>query len=152
MWRITLKGVTAHRLRYALTALAVLLGVAFIAGTFVLTDTMNNAFNGLYTQIYQGTAAVVRATQPFAPPTNYANQRQLIDAGLATTVDKVPGVQAAAPDIEGYAQLVGKNGKPIGTVGNGAPTIGADRRDGAQPVHAAPRRPAAARPRPGGDR
>jgi len=125
MWRITLKGVTAHRLRYALTALAVLLGVAFIAGTFVLTDTMNNAFNGLYTQIYQGTAAVVRATQPFAPPTNYSNQRQLIDASLATTVAKVPGVQAAAPDIEGYAQLVGKNGKPIGTVGNGAPTIGA---------------------------
>ena len=124
MWRITLKGVVAHRLRYALTALAVLLGVAFIAGTFVLTDTMNNAFNGLYTRIYQGTAAVVRATQPFTPPTNFTSQRQLIDASLAATVQKVPGVQAVALDIEGYAQLVGKNGKPIGTVGNGAPTLG----------------------------
>jgi len=124
MWRVTLKGVLAHRLRYVLTALAVLLGVAFIAGTFVLTDTMNNAFNGLYTQIYQGTAAVVRATQPFTPPTNFANQRQLIDASLATTVQKVPGVRAVALDIEGYAQLVGKDGKPIGTVGNGAPTLG----------------------------
>jgi len=124
MWRVTLKGVVAHRLRYALTALSVLLGVAFIAGTFVLTDTMNNAFNGLYTQIYQGTAAVVRATQPFAPPTNFASQRRLVDAGLATTVAKVPGVQAAAPDIEGYAQLVGKDGKTLGTVGNGAPTLG----------------------------
>ena len=124
MWRITLKGVVAHRLRYALTALAVLLGVAFIAGTFVLTDTMNNAFNGLYTQIYQGTAAVVRATQPFTPPTNFTSQRQLIDSSLATTVQKVPGVQAVALDIEGYAQLVGKNGKTIGTVGNGAPTLG----------------------------
>jgi putative ABC transport system permease protein len=125
MWRVTLKGVLAHRLRYALTALAVLLGVAFIAGTFVLTDTMSNAFNGLYTQIYQGTAAVVRATQPFTPPTNYSNQRQLIDASLATTVAKVPGVRAVALDIEGYAQLVGKDGKPIGTLGNGAPTLGA---------------------------
>jgi len=125
MWRITFEGVVAHRLRYALTALAVLLGVAFIAGTFVLTDTMNSAFNGLYTQIYQGTAAVVRATQPFAPPTNFSNQRRLIDASLATTIEKVPGVRAVALDIEGYAQLVGKDGKPIGTVGNGAPKLGA---------------------------
>ena len=54
MWRVTLKGVVAHRLRYALTALAVLLGVAFIAGSFVLTDTINSTFNGLYDQIYQG--------------------------------------------------------------------------------------------------
>ena len=124
MWRVTLKGVVAHRLRYALTALAVLLGVAFIAGTFVLTDTMNNAFNGLYTQIYQGTAAVVRATQPFAPPTNYGNQRQLIDSSLASSVAKVPGVRAVALDTEGYAQIVGQDGKTLGTVGNGAPTLG----------------------------
>jgi putative ABC transport system permease protein len=124
MWRITMKGVVAHRLRYMLTALAVLLGVAFISGTFVLTDTMNNAFNGLYTQVYQGTAAVVRATQPFNPGTNFTNQRQMIDDSLAATVAKVPGVRAVALDIEGYAQLVGKNGKPIGTVGNGAPTLG----------------------------
>ena len=124
MWRVTLKGVVAHRLRYALTALAVLLGVAFISGTFVLTDTMNNTFNGLYTQIYQGTAAVVRATEPFNPGASFSNQRQLIDDSLATTVRNVPGVQAVALDIEGYAQLVGKNGKPIGMVGNGAPTLG----------------------------
>jgi putative ABC transport system permease protein len=125
MWHVTLKGVVAHRLRYALTALAVLLGVAFIVGTFVLTDTMNNAFNGLYTQIYQGTAAVVRATQPFNPGTNFSNQRQLIDSSLASTVAAVPGVRAVALDTEGYAQIIGKNGKPIGTVGNGAPTLGA---------------------------
>jgi putative ABC transport system permease protein len=124
MWRITLGGVVAHRLRYFLTALAVLLGVAFISGTFVLTDTMNNAFNGLYTQIYQGTAAVVRATQPFNPGASFTTERQLIDASVASTVAKVPGVRAVALDTEGYAQLVGKNGKPIGTVGNGAPTLG----------------------------
>jgi putative ABC transport system permease protein len=124
MWRVTLKGVAAHRLRYALTALAILLGVAFIAGTFVLTDTMNNAFNGLYGQMYQGTAAVVRATEPFTPPTNFSNQRQLIDASLATTVQKVPGVQAVGLDTEGYAQIVGQNDKTLGTVGNGAPTLG----------------------------
>jgi putative ABC transport system permease protein len=124
MWRITLKGVAAHRLRYALTALAVLLGVAFISGTYVLTDTMNHTFDNLYNQIYQGTAAVVRATQPFNPGTNWTNERQLIDASLATTVAKVPGVQATSFTIEGYAQLVGKNGKTIGVASNGPPTLG----------------------------
>jgi len=124
MWRVTLKGVVAHRLRYALTALAVLLGVAFIAGTFVLTDTINSTFNTLYDQIYQGTAAVVRATQPFNPGTNFSNQRQRIDASLATTVAQVPGVKAVALSIGGYAQLVGRDGKPIGTTSNGPPTLG----------------------------
>jgi putative ABC transport system permease protein len=124
MWRITIRGVVAHRLRYMLTALAVLLGVAFIAGTYVLTDTMNSTFNSLYDQIYQGTAAVVRATQPFNPGASFSIQRDRIDASLAPTVAAVPGVRAVAPDIEGYAQLVGRNGKPIGMASNGPPTIG----------------------------
>lgn len=124
MWRISLRGVVAHRFRYALTALAVLLGVAFIAGTFVLSDTMNSTFNNLYNQIYAGTAAVVRAEQPFNPGVSFSNQRKLISASLAGPVSKVPGVRAVALDIEGYAQLVGKNGKPIGVASGGAPTLG----------------------------
>jgi putative ABC transport system permease protein len=124
MWRVTLKGVVAHRLRYALTALSVLLGVAFIAGTFVLTDTINSTFNNLYDQIYQGTAAQVRAAQPFNPGASFTDQRQLIDASLASTVAKVPGVRAVALYIEGYAQLVGRDGKPIGKAANGPPTLG----------------------------
>ena len=90
MWRITWKGVVAHRLRYLLTALSVLLGVAFIAGTYVLTDTMNGTFNNLYDQIYQGTGAVVRATQPFNPGTSFTIQRDRIDARLAGRSPRCP--------------------------------------------------------------
>ncbi len=124
MWHVTVKGIVAHQLRYALTALAVLLGVAFIVGTFVLTDTINATFDGLYSQVYQGTSAVVRAKQPFNPGVNFTNQRQRIDGSLLSTVLKVPGVKAASLGIEGYAQLVGRNGKPIGVAANGPPTLG----------------------------
>jgi putative ABC transport system permease protein len=124
MWRVTLAGVVAHRLRYALTALAVLLGVAFIAGTFVLNDTINASFNSLFDQIYQGTSAVVRAAEPFNPGANFNVQRQRIPASLAARLAKVPGVKAVAADIEGYAQLVTRKGKPIHGTSSGAPTLG----------------------------
>ena len=53
MWTVTVKGLLAHKLRLALTALAIVLGVTFIAGTFVLTDTLHNVFNTLFGNIYQ---------------------------------------------------------------------------------------------------
>ncbi len=53
MWRVTIKGLLAHKLRLALTALAIVLGVTFIAGTFVLTDTLHNTFDNLFGNIYQ---------------------------------------------------------------------------------------------------
>jgi putative ABC transport system permease protein len=124
MWRITLKGVLAHRLRYALTALSVLIGVAFIAGTLVLTDTTNSAFDGLYNQVYSGTAAVVRATQPFDPGVSFTSSRPRVSASLIPVVARVPGVNAAVGEISGYAQLVGKNGKAIGNPAAGPPAIG----------------------------
>jgi putative ABC transport system permease protein len=124
MWRVTLTGVVAHRLRYAMTALAVLLGVAFIAGTFVLNDTINETFNRLYSQIYQGTSAVVRAAEPFNPGAGFSVQRQRIPARLAGRLARVPGVRAVAVDVEGYAQLVARDGKPVGASSSGAPTLG----------------------------
>ena len=124
MWRITAKGVTAHKARYALTGLAVMLGVAFICGTLVLSATITRTFDNLYTQIYQGTAVVVRSRQAFNPGVNFTNQRALIPATIQATVAKVPGVKATALDIEGYAQMVGPDGKTIGHPVNGPPTIG----------------------------
>jgi len=107
-----------------MTALAVLLGVAFIAGTFVLNDTINETFNRLYSQIYQGTSAVVRAAEPFNPGAGFSVQRQRIPARLAGRLARVPGVRAVAADVEGYAQLVARDGKPIGASSSGAPTLG----------------------------
>ena len=61
MWKVTRKGLAAHKLRFALTALAVFLGVAFMSGTIVLTATIQSTFDNLFSDIYHGTDAVVRA-------------------------------------------------------------------------------------------
>src|SRR6266568_4532845 len=124
MWRVTFSGLLAHKVRYALTALAVALGVAFMSGTFVLTDTIGRTFDGLFTDVYHNTSAVVRAYQPFTPQANFTSQRSKIDVTLVSKIRLVDGVTEVRVDAQGYAQLVGKNGKPIGNPGAGAPTLG----------------------------
>ena len=59
MRRVALKGLWLRRGRAALTALAVILGVAMVSGTYVLTDTINRAFNEIFTGGYANTSAVV---------------------------------------------------------------------------------------------
>lgn len=124
MLRLTLVSVLGHKVRYAMTAFAVLLGVAFISGTLVLTDTIGRTFDGLFTGVYHNTAAVVRAEEPFTPQTSFTSQRPRIPASLADQVRQVPDVTAVRLAVEGYAQLVGADGKAIGNPAAGAPTLG----------------------------
>jgi putative ABC transport system permease protein len=123
MWRITWRGVMAHKGRYWLTGLSVLLGVAFLAGTLVFTATIRQTFNGLYDDIYHGTAAVVRGPQ-YISSQSFSGERGRIDASLEPLIRRTPGVAAVAVSIGGYAQLVGSNGKAIGNPAAGAPTLG----------------------------
>jgi putative ABC transport system permease protein len=121
MRNVTLKGMLAHKLRLALTALAIVLGVTFISGTFVLTDTLNNTFSVLFGNIYQKIDFQVRGVPQLG--TSGANAvRNELPSSLLATVRRVPGVAAAAGEVEGYAQFVAHDGKPIAT--GGAPTLG----------------------------
>lgn len=122
MIKIVLEGLLARKLRLFATALAVTLGVAFIAGTLVLSDTMSRTFNDLSAGVYRGTDAVVRASASFN--TAQGEQRPSINASLAQSLSDVPGVTAAEGTIFGYARLIGKNGKPLGNPATGAPTLG----------------------------
>src|SRR3954454_1801566 len=112
MFRTTLKNLRARKLRLLTTSLAVLLGVAFMAGTLVLTDTIGQSFDKLFADANAGTSVVVRQHSDFS--TEGGAQRGRIDASLVARIKKVPGVADAAPYIEGYAQLVDKHGKPMG--------------------------------------
>ena len=66
MWRVTVKGLVAHKFRVVLTAMAIVLGVTFIAGTFILTDTLHNTFNGLFRNVYKNIDFQVRGVAQFA--------------------------------------------------------------------------------------
>jgi putative ABC transport system permease protein len=125
MFKIVLQGLFARKRRLVTSALAVVLGVAFTAGTLVLTDTITHIFNDLSAGVYKGTDAVVRAKAVFDAGINGGGeQRPLIDASLVTPLSHVPGVAAAEGSAFGYTRLIGKDGTPLGHPANGAPTLG----------------------------
>src|SRR6516164_5074897 len=126
MIKIVLHGVFARKLRLVTTALAVIIGVAFTAGTLVLTDTLTSIFNDLSAGVYKGNDAVVRAKAVFNGPNNMGEVRPNIDASLVPALSHVPGVAAAEGTVLGYARLIGKDGTPIGNPAAGAPTLGAN--------------------------
>ncbi|MBO0815539.1 MAG: ABC transporter permease, partial [Actinobacteria bacterium] len=125
MYRVIARGLLARKFRLFATALAVILGVAFMAGTMVLTDTIGHTFNDLSTGVYKGTDAEVRAKATFTGPAmGGGDQRPLISASLVQALRRVPGVAADEASAYGYARLTGKNGKAIGNPAAGAPTLG----------------------------
>src|SRR3954452_7025270 len=124
MWKVTLKGIWAKKVRFLLTGVAVMLGVAFVSGTFVLTATISNTFNGLFDDIYQHTDAVVRAKEEFSGQ-GFGNEgRGTVSADLLPTIRGADGVAAADGTVQGLAVIVNKKGDALGSNGNGAPTLG----------------------------
>jgi putative ABC transport system permease protein len=121
MWKVALRGLASHKLRLTLTALAIVLGVGFVAGTFVLTDTIDRTFTDLFAQTTKGIDVAVRTKATFTSSQG-GEQRAPMPAALLDQIRAVPGVAAADGSVAGYAQFVGTNGKPVTT--GGAPTLG----------------------------
>lgn len=117
MFRTAIKGLTANRLRMTLTGLSIILGVAFVAGSFVFTDTINARFENLFTDVYAGVDATVR---PDATSTGASEVS--LDEALLVEVKGVEGVQVAAGSVSDFAQMIDSDGEPIG--GQGPPTLG----------------------------
>jgi putative ABC transport system permease protein len=122
MFKVSLNALWASKRRLLGTCVAVVLGVAFLSGTLVLSDTLRANFNSLFAQANQGTDAVVRtASRVDTGAGQPAAQRGLIDQSLVEQVRAVDGVAAAEPSIQGYGLLADKDGNSIG--GNGPPTF-----------------------------
>ncbi|MEV5792588.1 FtsX-like permease family protein [Streptomyces sp. NPDC052192] len=119
--RLSVSSLRAHRRRFAGTFFAVFLGVAFLAGTLVMGDTLRAGFDTMFGNATRGTDAVVRSAGTITAPGESQGVRSPVGTDLVRTIERVPGVAAAVPDIQGAGQLVGADGKPIG--GQGPPTL-----------------------------
>ncbi|MQY28156.1 ABC transporter permease [Nocardia aurantia] len=112
MRRVTLRNLAAHKLRLALTLLSVVLGTAFIAGSFVFTDTLQNTFDGIFGDQAKGVDVRVspKERQSLGVPQDVVAQLTATD-----------GVRAVAPAVQGPTVLL-KDGHAVQT--GGAPTFG----------------------------
>ena len=114
-----IKSLWSRKRRLLGTCVAVVLGVAFLAGTMILGDTMKSGFSDTFTSANDGTDVVVRNATRIGSAEE--RTRGLIDESMVAEVAAVPGVAAAVPEVRGVAQLIGADGKPVG--GTGPPTI-----------------------------
>ncbi|MBK3581412.1 ABC transporter permease [Streptomyces sp. MBT65] len=119
--RLSMSSLRTHKRRFAGTFLAVFLGVAFLAGTLVMGDTLRANFDTMFGEATSGTDAVVRSADAITTPGESQGVRQPVSTALVKTLDRIPGVAAVAPSIQGAGQLVGSNGEAIG--GKGPPTL-----------------------------
>ncbi len=122
MTSFALKSLLGRKLRTSLTAIAIVLGVAMISGTYVLTDSISNAFDAIFTQSYRGTDAVISGKSAFDLTSSGTTTAPSFDESLLAEVKRLPDVKAAIGGVGGEAQLIGKNGKAI--VFGGAPNLG----------------------------
>src|SRR2546423_15116069 len=109
--RVMIKGLLAHKLRLALTALSVVLGVGFVAGTFVLTDTLAHTFDNLFAEVNSKTDGQIRSTQKLSPQDPAESDRGPVPASLLATVQKTSGAAEAGGYVQGRSAIVGKDGK-----------------------------------------
>ena len=124
MLRLSIRNLLVSKLRLFLTVAAVTVGVSFVSGTFVLSDTMAKAFDELYVGLTSGTDVVVRSEAAFEGDiaTN-GGQLRPIDESMVDEVRAVPGVAFARGAVTGFALILDKDGQPIQP--GGAPTFGA---------------------------
>jgi putative ABC transport system permease protein len=123
MVAVALKGLAARKFRASLTALAVVLGVAMISGTYVLTDTINNGFDTIFTQSYKNADVVISGKSAFTNSNGNQVEPPSFPESVLTKVRGLPGVAVAAGAVQSdQVRLLKKDGKIVST--GGAPPLG----------------------------
>lgn len=125
MLRIALKDLFGRKLRLALTSLAIVMGVAMVSGTYVLTDTINAAFTSIFQTAYSTSDAIITGKAVFGGSANAPS----FEASLLPRVKRLPAVADAAGGVGDLAQYVGTNGKVLTTHGAPGLAFSVDRSD-----------------------
>ena len=123
MGRFAIKGLLSRKLRTALTAIAIVLGVAMISGTYVLTDSIDQAFDKIFTDIREGSNAVITGRSAFDITEGSGVTEPTFAESLLPDVQALPAVAEAEGSVDSdAAQLIGDDGKAV--VYGGAPNLG----------------------------
>ena len=117
MTRVALKGLWGRKLRTVLTALAIVLGVSMIAGTYILTDTITASFTKVVDGSYENADAVISGKVAFKNNESATATTPAFPASVLAKVKSLPDVAAAAGTVGDEAKLIGRNGKVISTKG-----------------------------------
>jgi putative ABC transport system permease protein len=126
MTRVGLRNLRAHKVRLALTLISVLLGTAFVAGSFVFTDTLKKNFDTIFANSDKDIDARVQPKHDYGAG---------VPVSALPVIERVPGVRAVEPGISSDLVLVDDKGKKIDT--GGAPSQGSDW-NGRKRVHDVP--------------
>ena len=124
MVRVALKGLAGRKLRAALTAIAIVLGVAMVSGTYVLTDTIDKAFSAIFEESYANTDAVVRGAGSDISCQGMSGPSAPIEDDLLDDVLALDSVETAAGGIEDEmnTKIIKKDGTAVNT--QGSPSLG----------------------------
>jgi putative ABC transport system permease protein len=121
--RFALKGLLGRKLRTALTALAVVLGVAMVSGTYVLTDSIDKAFDSIFTDVREGSTVVVTGKSAFDLSEGSGASATAFDESVLDDVREVEGVAEAEGSVDSETTtLIDRDNKAI--VFGGAPNLG----------------------------
>ncbi|MET8679140.1 FtsX-like permease family protein [Streptomyces sp. NPDC004647] len=127
MFRTAVRNVLAHKARLLMTVLAVMLGVAFVSGTLVFTDTVGGAFKNKSAQSFDNVSVSISSTGDSADfgasgaDAQEAKQNAKLTDELLKKVQDLPGARSATGVVSGFTALADKNGK---LVGQGWQTLG----------------------------
>jgi putative ABC transport system permease protein len=110
--RLALKSLWARKVRALGTSFAVVLGIAFVAGSYVLTDTISTAFDEIFNESLKGTSVVVTAKEPFDQE---GGETVAFGAEVLPSIQKVRGVETAAGAIFTPGAFFDESGDQIGT-------------------------------------
>lgn len=124
MWRATARSLLGRKFRLVLTSISIVLGVSFVSGAFVLTDSLSTRFDTLFASVNEAIDVEVRG-EPLSDDVDagdFGDGRKALPASVLEQIRDLDGVEYASPGITGQAVVVGKDGKAI--IGFGPPALG----------------------------
>jgi putative ABC transport system permease protein len=123
MLTVALKGLAGRKVRASLTAIAIVVGVAMISGTYILTDTIKNGFNTIVVNSYKNADVIISGEAAFKNENGNGVETPTFPESVLTKVRDIPDVAAAAGSVTSDStKLIGKDGKVVDT--GGAPSLG----------------------------